>query len=68
MKKNYVYRLDYIGEFFSSRTKAHARLCNQLRINEEDFVPYMEKIIPGGKVFYYNHNGDVFTITKKLIQ
>jgi len=39
----YTYQLHGDGEIYSSRIKAHKRLCNSLGKNEDDFLPYKER-------------------------
>ena len=40
----FTYQLYGDGEIYSSRLKAHKRLCNLVRKNEDDFLPYKERV------------------------
>ena len=65
MNKTYTYQLNNTDEIFSSRIKAHKRLCNVLHKNENDFLPIKENFISGKINIIYP---DGYVITKRLLQ
>lgn len=64
-KKVYTYQLYGNSEIYSSRLKAHKRLCNMLGKNEEDFLPYKENRHSSGGIEIHYPNGH--TIVKRLL-
>ena len=61
----YCYQLNNDGEVYTSKIKAHKRLCNVLGKDEDDFLPHKEAKHDrcAGWVVTFYPNG--YTITKR---
>ena len=55
---NYVFQLYGDSEVYDSYEKAHKRLCNLVKKNDDDFKPYKTEKHKGGLAIYYpnGHN------------
>lgn len=63
----YTYQLHIDGEIYSSRLKAHKRLCNIWSKDEETFLPIKENIHPKCKGWIEITYPNGATITKRPI-